>query len=96
MVQFLTLLEKFGLPMALSAILIAWAYQKDKRQEKRYDNVCGKINEVQGEQRKELLDISVRAVAAQSEATAVQKETTAVQKELVAELRQRPCIARNQ
>ena len=88
------LLETFGLPAVIMALLIWWAYQKDKRQEKRYDTLCSKINEVQDEQRKELLDISIKAVTAQSESTAVQRETIVVNKELVAELKSRPCIVR--
>ena len=94
----LKILETVGLPAAIVAVLIWWAYHKDKRQEVRYDKVCSKINEVQGDQRKELLDISVRAVAAQSESTAVQRETISVNKEMVAELKkitERPCVARS-
>ena len=86
----LKLLETVGLPATIAALLLWWAYHKDKRQEARYDKVCSKINDVQGEQRKELLDISIRAVAAQSESTVVQKELIQELKNITAF----PCAAR--
>lgn len=98
MAQLLKILEAYGLPTVIAIGLLIWAYYKDKRQEIRYDKVCNKINEVQGEQRKELLDISIKAVAAQTESTNVQRETVATNKELVTELKkitERPCAARN-
>ena len=94
MIQLFKLLETVGLPAAIMALFIWWAYHKDKLQERRYDALCIKINDVQGEQRKELLDISIRAITAQADSTYVQKETIAANKELIAELKSRPCIAR--
>ena len=85
--QLFKFIEQFGIPAALATGLIIWAYYKDKRQEIRYDKVCSKINEVQDEQRKELLEISLKAIIVQAEATAVQKE-------FIEEFRKRPCIAR--
>lgn len=86
----LKLLETVGLPATIVALLLWWAYHKDKRQEARYDKVCSKINDVQDEQRKELLDISIRAVSAQAESTVVQKELVKELKKITAH----PCAAR--
>lgn len=96
--QLFKILEIYGLPTVIAIALLIWAYYKDKRQEARYDKVCSKINDVQGEQSRELLDISIRAVTAQTESTNVQKETVVVNKELITELRkitEFPCAARN-
>lgn len=96
--QLFKILENYGLPTVIATGLLIWAYYKDKRQEIRYDALGHEIKEVRSEQRKELLDISIKAVAAHSESTAVQRETVSVNKELVAELKKitmRPCVARD-
>jgi len=83
----LSLIEKFGLPVVLLTMFIVWAYNKDKRQEKRYDELGKKMDDVQGEQRQELIKIANKSLE-------VQIESNKVQKELCDALHTRPCIAR--
>lgn len=78
-------LKEFGLPIVLLGIMFYWAYKKDQRQEDRYDGVIKKLNQVQDEQRAELLDISRRAIAAQ-------EHSIQVQIELIEQFKSRPCM----
>lgn len=86
MEQLLTFIEKFGLPVVLLSMFIIWAYNKDKRQEGRYDELGKRLDKVQDEQHKDLLEVSRRAIT-------VQAESNKVQKELCEILHNRPCIA---
>ncbi len=85
MEELLILIEKFGVTVGLLCVFLYWAYQKDKRQEMRYDAIGKKLDDVRDEQQKELVDLSNRAIEAQQHGTAVQQE-------FIAEFRQRPCL----